>query len=370
MERRVWKSSVARLRALSCDLPVSRPMHRPYRTFLYLLASVLLTGCLPTSCNRVESRVITAADSTSRALAASLPVDTMRVVFKRTYREEEMRNPRTILFDDRGQLLVTDTRTSAIHRLGETGDILSTMRFEGTIPYLAGLQSDTTWVFSPSDGAMHRLIALRPDHVTMLDLETGNERALRWAIRTDSGYVSKVLDDDAGNRIVWYDEHGTVRSRISLPGPSWRYAGMLRNGRAGTISLSGFLPFLYEVTPAGLDSTRLVGFDSPMLARTLQFERGTVEQPPLLSGSAALAGDWLFVLNMRPGWLHVDVFDAAGRLAYILTQPDPSFSKEYYPTDIAVKEGQSGEFHLAVTVTEPAPGVERYVWTMPQRVEE
>ena len=104
-----------------------------------------------------------------------------------------------------------------------------------------------------------------------------------------------------------------------------------------------------------------------MLARTLQFERGTTGQPPLLSGSAAVAGDWLFVLNMRPGWLHIDVFDREGELAYILTEPDPAFNKDYYPTDIAARQTADGHFEIAVTITEPAPGVQSYRWVMPQR---
>jgi len=343
-------------------------MHTLRRTSLPLfLASILLTGCLPSSCNRVEPRAITPADSTSRALAASMPVDTLDVVFLREYDRDDFENPRTVLFDDAGHLLVADSRTNAVHRVDPAGDIVASTALEGSIPYLAGARGDTTWVFSPAERRVHTLVGMTPVAAEGVDVGAGDERALSWVIRTDSGFVSKVLDDADGNRIAFHDASGTVQQRVDLPGPSWRYAGLLRDDGLGTVSLSGFLPYIYRATPAGLDSTRLVGFDSPMLARTLQFERGTTEQPPLLSGSAAIAGDWLFVLNMRPGWLHVDVFDSDGELAYVLTQPDPAFNKEYYPTDLAVRQVGERQFELAVTIIEPAPGLERYTWTMPQR---
>lgn len=332
-----------------------------------LLVSIVLTGCLPSSCNRVEPKAISPADSTSRALAATFPVDTLEVAFSREYDRDDFINPRTVLFDEEGRLLVADTRTHAVHRIDRSGDIENTVTLSGAIPYLAGQSADTMWVFSPSAHQVYRLVDFEKADSVKLDLGAGDERALNWVIRSDSGFLSKVLDDAGGNHIAFQDESGTIVRRIDLPGPSWRYAGLLREQEGGAVSLSGFLPFIHRASDAGLDSTRLVGFDSPMLARMLQFEQGATEQPPLLSGSAALAGDWLFLLNMRPGWLHVDVYDAEGKLTYVLTQPDPAFNKEYYPTDIAVRQIGERAFEVAVTIVDPAPGVERYSWTMPER---
>lgn len=311
--------------------------------------------------------MITPADSTSRALAATMPVDTLTLAFSREYNREDFLNPRTVLFDADGNLVVSDSRTNTIHRIDRSGNITETTPLPGTVPYLAGLSGDTTWVFSPMQHHVHRLIGTAHLDSVALDLGAGDERALIWVVKTRSGYISKVLDDASGNHLAFLDESGTVETRIDLPGPSWRYAGLLRERADGAVSLSGFLPFIFHAKTSGLDSTRLVGFDSPMLARMLQFEMGETEQPPLLSGSAALAGDWLFVLNMRPGWLHVDVYDNEGMLAYVLTQPDPAFNKEYYPTDMAVMRVSERDFEIAVTVIEPAPGVERYTWSMPER---
>lgn len=341
--------------------------HRQRTHLPLLILSLVLTGCLPSSCNRVEPREISPADSLSRTLAAEMLVDTLEIVFSNEYDQDDFRDPRTIMMDDGGRLFVSDTRTNAIHRITPDGAIEKSIEMAGTIPYLVHQQGDTTSVFAPVAGRVYRLVDLQPVDSVDLDLGAGDERAMRWVAQTEDGLVSKVLDDAGGNRIAYHSEDGSVARRVDLPDASWRYAGFLRPSGSDVVSLSGFLPYVYSVTPGGLDSTRLVGFDSPMLARTLQFERGTTEQPPLLSGSAALAGEWMFVLNMRPGWLHIDVFDANGELAYILTEPDPAFNKEYYPTDIAAREIGEGRFEIAVTITEPAPGVQLYRWTMSQR---
>lgn len=333
----------------------------------FLVLSIVLTGCLPSSCNRVEPRDISPADSTSRVLAASMPVDTLQALFAREYDQDDFRSPRTIMMDEAGRVYVSDTRSHTIHRIATDGDIDASLMLPGTIPYLAGQRGDTTWVFAPVLGRVYQLVDMLPVDSTDLDLGAGDERSMRWVMTTDSGFVSKVLDDADGNRIAFHDASGGIQQRIDLPETSWRYAGFLRDWGEQVLSLSGFLPFVYPVSDDGIDSLRLKGFDSPMLARTLQFERGTTEQPPLLSGSAAIAGDWLFVLNMRPGWLHIDVFNHDGELVYILTQPDPAFNKEYYPTDITAREVAEGRFEIAVTITEPAPGVQSYSWVMPQR---
>jgi hypothetical protein len=295
-----------------------------------------------------------------------MPVDTLQVRFSQEYDQEDFLSPRTIMMDDAGRLFVSDTRTHTIHRITAEGDIDASLELAESIPYLAGQRADTTWVFAPVLGRVYRLEDMVAVDSTDLDLGAGDERSLRWVLTTDSGFVSKVLDDAEGNRIAFHDLSGAIERRIDLPAASWRYAGFLRDGGEQVLSLSGFLPFIYPVTDNGLDSLRLMGFDSPMLARFLQFERGATEQPPLLSGSAAVAGEWLFVLNMRPGWLHIDVFSQEGELAYILTQPDPAFNKEYYPTDIVAREVAEGSFEIAVTITEPAPGVQSYSWVMPR----
>ena len=343
--------------------PMLHPRHTP---FLWLILTVTLTGCLPSSCSRVEPRDITPADSTSRALAASLPVDTLEIVASEAIDRTDFLNPRTVRFLDDGGLVVSDSRSHTLHYLKPNLDHDRTVTLPEAIPYIAGVEGDSIWVFAPGNRTIRLVVGGEQVDSMAIDLGAGNERALTWVVRTDSGFASKVLDDESGNHIAFHDGSGAIVRRLDLPASSWRYAGFLRAEADGLMSLAGFLPWIHRVRDGQLDSLRLVGFDSPMLARTLQFERGTTEQPPLLSGSADWAGDWLFVLNMRPGWLHVDVYDRNGHLQYILTEPDPGFDKEYYPTDLAVREVSPGQFELVVTVTEPEPGVDRYRWMMPQ----
>ncbi len=106
----------------------------------------------------------------------------------------------------------------------------------------------------------------------------------------------------------------------------------------------------------------LMGFDSPMLARSRLFVLNDLDQPPMLTVSAVAEGELLFLLNMRPGWLRVDVYDHDGHLQNILTQPSPEFDQGYYPSDIAVRRISATEYELAVSVIEPEPRIERYRW--------
>jgi hypothetical protein len=103
-----------------------------------------------------------------------------------------------------------------------------------------------------------------------------------------------------------------------------------------------------------------------MLARRHAFLKGDTHESPLLSPAAAPAGDWLFVLNLRPGWLRIDVYDRAGRLQHILTQADPGYDKQFYPIDLAVQQDTPGVFDIAVALVNPVQELRRYRWSMPQ----
>jgi len=335
----------------------------PFWLFLLLTA----TGCLPSSCARVESRAITPDDSLSRALAAAMPIDTLDVIDSIVPERDDFQHPRTILFTGDGGLIISDSRSNMLFRLAPDGTISEETLMAGSIPYLAGVFGDSVWVFGPVNRNMHLLKAEGVIDSLDLDLGSGNERSLTWAVRTDSGFVSKVLDDDSGNYLGLHNETGELIRTVPLDGPSWRYAGLLRYHQGSVYSLVGYLPWVDIWNGIELDSMRLKGFDSPMLARSFQFQVGNTNQPPLLTASSAFAGDWMFVLNMRPGWLNIDVYDLEGTLKYIITQPDPSFSKEFYPTDLAVRQTALGTFELAVTVTEPEPRIDRYRWVMPRR---
>ena len=141
---------------------------------------------------------------------------------------------------------------------------------------------------------------------------------------------------------------------------------MLRAWGDTVLSLRGYRPVIDVVTPEGrLDSMSLVGFDSPMLARSRMFLQGVLDRPPLLSSSAATCRDFLFVLNMRPGWLRMDVYDRRGILNHVLTEPDPVFDQSFFSTDVAVECSTPGAYQLAVTIAQPQPRIDLYRWEPP-----
>ena len=68
------------------------------RTFA-AAALLLLSGCLPYSCRRQESTALTPADSLSRALALSIPMDTLSLAWTRSIGDERGdAYPRTVRF--------------------------------------------------------------------------------------------------------------------------------------------------------------------------------------------------------------------------------------------------------------------------------
>jgi hypothetical protein len=118
------------------------------------------------------------------------------------------------------------------------------------------------------------------------------------------------------------------------------------------------LNFADGTTP---DSLALVGFDSPMLERSYAFGQGDATEAPLLTPAAAPAGDSLFVLNLRPGWVQIDVYDRQGRLQRRLVEPHDEGSPNFYPLDLDVRR-TAGGYIFAVTVRSPEPRLEVFRW--------
>ena len=320
-------------------------------------------GCLPAPCNRVESRALTAADSTSRNIAAAMPIDTLILKWSATgdgLRDFEY--PRTLLFDGSRRLWLSDAASNRVVAFDSSGVVLSVVESNlFSYPYLAGTVGDSVFAFSPGRQRVH-LIA--PGEVTDI-LETPSppkSGLLQYAhVSSDGRIFVKLLGDEFDGYLSSLNRLGRELWRHRLGGPSWTHAGNLRTWGDTLLSLRGYQPAIDIVRDGTLDSLRLRGFDSPMLSRTRLFAEGQIDQPPLLTASAAAFENELFVLNMRPGWLRIDVYDRSGMLRAVLTQPDPGFNKQFYPTDIAVFGGQT-ETHIAVSFVEPEARVEYYIW--------
>lgn len=333
----------------------------------WILLALTVSGCLPSSCTRIESRDITQADSLSRAIARVMTPDTLTILDVIASEDNLLAHPRTLGYDPMGVLWVTDTGNHTLLSFDERGELVSADTLQGIIPYLAGFTGDSVYVYSPLDHSVYMRNSTGISDPIALEGDFPVAEALSYLVRTPSGFVSKVVADGFNGYLGVHNSRGALLERVSLEGPSWRYAGLLKGSTGVVYSLAGYRPVVHRLRGGLLDSLILVGYDSPMLARSLQFLQGTTNQPPLLMASASITEDFMFVLNMRPGWLNIDVYDLEGRLQYILTQPDPSFSPDFYPSDIAVRRWGSDGFEIAVALTKFQPRIERYRWVPPAR---
>ncbi len=330
----------------------------------WLLASLFLTGCLPSSCSRNEPRSITPADSLSREYAQTFPVDTLTVLEAINPGMDELQYPRTLAYDANGLLWVTDTARHILLAF-ESGFVEPVERdtIPDSFPYLAGFRGKSVFAFSPATHSVYEITEGNIEREIFIGGPVPERGGLRYVTATETGFVSKVVAPEFEGYLALHDVDGEIVEQVALPGPDWRYAGLLRTRGEVVYSLSGFRPMVDRYANGSLDSLALIGFDSPMLARSLQFMNGDTHAPPLLSSSADLAGDNIFVLNMRPGWAQLDVYDLEGQLQHLVTQPAPSFNQEYYPTDIAVRQLSDGSYEIAISVVKPEPRIERYSWS-------
>lgn len=336
------------------------------RILFPLVLLFLLAGCLPSSCQRVESQAISPADSLSRQIASQMMPDTLRFVRRMAGPEEAaLAYPRTLRFGPDGRLYVSDAKQNSIYAFSEGGAFLDAFTWDGiAVPYLVGQRGDTLLVFNPEAEQIDFVKGEQLVHRVSLPADLP-ERSLRYVTADDEAIYVKVVAQDVAGYILRLDAQGTPVARTALPGSQWRRAGFLRIWGDSLLSLSGFLPVvdvLQRDLSAPIDTMALVGFDSPMLRRTLSYMRGDTDQAPLLSSSAAPVGSSLFVLNIRPGWLRIDVYDHTGRLEHILVERDPGYNKDFYPVDLAVRAVRSDQYEIAIAVIEPVPEVRVYRW--------
>ncbi len=268
-----------------------------------------------------------------------------------------------MLFDDDGSLWVSDAEANRLSRLSNDGVVLSQHVDERfSYPYLAGIDGDTAFVFSPGRFSIQRLLDGTVDDIRATP-NAPRAGLLQYAHVHNGTIFVKLLGDDFTGYVTDVKDDPDAAVRTELRGPSWRWAGGLRSWGDTLISLRGYRPVIDLILPDGRrDSLLLQGFDSPMLARSRLFALGQVTKPPLLTSSAYPLEGRLFVLNMRPGWLRVDVYDRDGRLARILTQRDPGFDRGFYPIDLSVRRSSPTTVQIAVAVVEPEPRVALYSW--------
>ncbi len=332
-----------------------------------LLLLVLVSGCLPSACQRRESKALFPADSVSRQLAEFTPIDTLSLVWETTGDSDKpLQYPRTVRFGSDSTIYVSDVQNNVIYEFYADGILNRTHESPlFSFPYLVGVQGDTLLVLNPDE----QRIDFMHDERSVFQIATPSEvpenQRLQYAVVEEDQIYYKVIGEKFDGYIAKLDLAGNIIQKTSLDGPLWRHAGMLRIWDDALISLCAYRPVADIVMPGGaMDTLQLAGFDSPMLSRSRSFMLGDIDEPPLLSPSAAVAGDMLFALNIRPGWLRIDQFNKEGALEKRLVQDMPSFSKAFYPIDLDVRIVADSTVELAVLYIEPEPKVSLYQFSL------
>jgi hypothetical protein len=341
----------------------------------WLLPAVLvlmLGGCLPHSCAGTgPSRALLPADSLSRRVARSVPMDTLRRVWRVEASDDApLTFPRTALFLQNKQgkdaaLAVSDAQQNALLFFSAKGQLTRTMRADSfAAPYLIGQRADTLLVLSPKPRRVHFVAGGRVARSLTLNLPPPEEAPLLWATAAEGSLFAKTIDPEGRAVVTRHGARGQGTARRALGRPRWHHAGPLRWWRDSLVSVSGFRPVTHRLPPSlnAARALRLTGFDSPMLPRTRQYARDDTRRPPLLMPDAAPAGARLFAINLRAGRLRIDAFGPGGRLTHRLTTSGPPRSQDVYPRALAVRRGPDGSYALAVALTAPRPAVALYRW--------
>lgn len=304
-------------------------------------------------------------------MAQETPADTLHRLWSSTGSDAHaLKHPRTVRFLEDGRLAVSDVKRNSLVLFGADGTFrreLSGVGFD--VPYLIGARGDTLVVFNAGTNRIDRVVNGRRLAGRPRSYERPSEESLVYLLATDTTIYAKTVGGKTGSFIARLGEDGEATARAPLDGARWRNAGFLRAWGDTLVSLSGFRPVV-DLLPrdfrkgAEPDSLALVGFDSPMLERSYAFGQGDVTKAPLLTPAAAPVGDTLFVLNLRPGWVQIDVYDRSGRLQRRLVESHEEGNPNFYPLDLDARRTSDG-YRFAVTIRSPEPRLELYRWRPP-----
>lgn len=334
---------------------------------LLLLGLFFFTGCLPYSCQREASDALYPSDSLSRRVAQGTPADTLTRMWTAQGTESlPITHPRTVRFTEDGGLVVSDVKRNSLFRFGADGRLLREVTdADFQTPYLMGTRGDTLLVFNAGNNRIDRVVDGRRVGAPVV-YERPAPETLVYMLATDTTMYAKVVGQETGSFVARLNGQAAPVAQVPLSGPYWRYAGFLRAWGDSLVSLSGFRPAVDMLPRTFTSSTRpdslaLVGFDSPMLERRYAFAQGDATEAPLLTPSAAPLGDRLFVLNLRPGWVQVDVYNREGQLQRRLVERHEEGNPGFYPLDLDVRRTDDG-YLFAVTVRSPQPRLELFRW--------
>ncbi len=317
---------------------------------------VALSGCLPSSQHQ-NGRGISAADSTSMALAETVPVDSLDLVWSAVApADDPMPVPSSMAWVG-DALAVVETQQGSVRRFRD-GEYFDRTDLEAeSYPYAAGARGDTLVVFAKGSSQLQWVLP-GLGIVRRVPSPSGTSAVLA----TPRGLFARVGGgaDTLAPAVVALDESGLEVGRVALPGAPWRSIGFLRAWGDSVLALSGYRPVVDVIRPSGLevDTLALVGFSTPQYVRSAQYQRGEVDEPPLLSASATAVGDRLFVLNMRTDHVRIDVYGRDGRLERVLSTRRARGPETVFALDLVARPGLEGEIEFAVLFTRP-PGLMR-----------
>ncbi len=342
----------------------------PFRFSPLLAAALFLTlsGCLPT-CVREEDRSLTPADSSARRLARAMAQDTLTPLWGRTPGTlTGLAYPRTVRFDSAGTLWMTDAKANTLTAFAASGAVTQHSAPGLSVPYLAGFRGDTVVVFSAGANRFDLVLRGRRARSIPVTMLPSDKTLVRYGSVWGDSLVVKVGSAETSPRLLVLGPDGRLGRTIPLAGPHWRHAGPLRTQGDTLLSICGFRPLYDRIAPDGTrDSVTLVGFDSPMLSRSGRFVAGTEHIAPLLLPALARVPDGrVFALNLRLGWVQIDVYGPDARLSRTLIQPHPGPDRKFMPEDLDAWVEPSGAVRLAVTSAQPRAEVRLYRWIPPR----
>ena len=300
---------------------------------------LLLTGCSPFGSSS-EPQELFPEDSVSRQIAATVTPESLELLTRI--------EPDTSAFFGSMQIgpdsliWIGDLSNQSIRRFTFGGEETSAIRSpDMQYPYLAGSSGMTSFIFDVGTESILRVESDRIVDKTSLPARAGGLSLSRF-VSVLGEYMFVKDTGGSGNATLAVSMFDGPPVRTKLPGAPWRFHGVLRSWGQQMVGISSFRPILYFFdSSARLDSLPLVGFDSPMLARSRAFALGEVTDPPLLISSFSGVPGRLFVLNVRPGILRIDEYDETGRLQRAFQREAP-VPESFTPVDLIALPDSSG----------------------------
>ncbi|MBE2187331.1 MAG: hypothetical protein IAE99_11220 [Rhodothermales bacterium] len=334
---------------------------------LAALLALTTAGCLP-SCQKREDKTLLPADSTSRALALTLRADTLETVWTNgPDKGLALTFPRTVRFSTTGDTVwIADAQANRLVALDTAGTVLDSVSGVFNIPMLAGFRGDTLVVFSAGVNRFDLVAGGRVVRSVPVPNVPDDRSLVRYGHAFGPGFAVKMGGRKTDPFVLVLDAAGREVRRVPLSGKLWRNAGLLRtplsNGRSDTLySLVGFVPVVDRIVGDRVDSVALVGFDSPKLDQRRRFLLEESDAPLLTTSAAPMPGGRLFVSNIRPGWLAVDVYDG-GRLTHRLLGGREALNLEFLVEDVDVHRAADGSYRIATVQAKPRPLAMLYRW--------